>query len=186
MPVVDLETRSFGGLAVLQSDAELIGAVLGGDRKAFAMLIKRYEPSVRAVAMSVLRDGHLAQDAAQEAFVKAYRNLSALRKAAAFGPWLLRIARRSALDLTHQYREVPLPESDLVAEPHLGLLDEEKEQLLGAVLELHESERQAVMLRYFGGYSIKEIAQITGRSSGTITKQLSRAHRRLRVLLKEV
>lgn len=52
MPVVDLETRSFRGLAVLQSDGELIGAVLGGDRKAFAILIKRYEPSVRAVAVS--------------------------------------------------------------------------------------------------------------------------------------
>ncbi len=186
MPVVDLETRSLRGLAVLQSDGELIGAVLGGDRKAFAILIKRYEPSVRAVAMSVLRDAHLAQDAAQEAFVKAYENLGTLRKAAAFGPWLSRIARRCALDLAHQYRQVPLPEPEIVTEGPFGLLDEDKERLLAAVLELRESERQAVMLRYFGGYSIKEVADITGRSSGTITKQLSRAHRRLRVLLKEV
>lgn len=186
MPVVDLETRSFRGLVVLQSDGELIGAVLGGDRKAFAVLIQRYEPSVRAVAMSVLRDAHLAQDAAQEAFVKAYQNLGTLRKAAAFGPWLLRIARRCALDLVHQYRRVPLPEPDVAEERPFGLFDEDKERLLAAVLELRESERQAVMLRYFGGYSVKEIADVTGRSAGTITKQLSRAHRRLRVLLKEV
>lgn len=185
MPVVDLETRSFRGPAVLQSDGELIGAVLGGDRKAFAILIKRYELSVRAVATSVLRDRHLAQDAAQEAFVRAYLNLGALRKAAAFGPWLLRIARRCALDLVHQYRQVPLPEPDVVEEHHSGLLDEEKERLLAAVLELRESERQVVMLRYFGGHSVKEVADITGRSAGTITKQLSRAHRRLRVLLRE-
>lgn len=186
MPVVELGTRSFEGLAVLQSDGELIGAVLSGDRKAFAILVKRYELSVRAVATSVLRDRHLAQDAAQEAFVKAYENLGTLRKAAAFGPWLLRIVRRCALDLVSQYRQVPLPEPDVVAEPRSGLLDEEKERLLAAVLELRESERQAVMLRYFSGYSIKEIADITGRSAGTLTKQLSRAHRRLRVLLREV
>ncbi len=186
MPVVARKTRSVGDLAVLQSDGELIGAVLGGERKAFATLIERYEPSVRAVALSVLRDGHLAQDATQEAFVKAYQSLGTLRKAASFGPWLLRIARRCALDLVQEYRKVPLPASDIVQEQPFVLLDEEKERLLAAVLELRESERQAVMLRYFGGYRVKEVAEITGRSTGTITKQLSRAHRRLRVLLKEV
>lgn len=84
-----------------------------------------------------------------------------------------------------QYRQVPLPEADVAEEHRSGLLDEDKERLLAAVLELGESERQAVMLRYFGGHSVKEVADITGRSAGTITKQLSRAHRRLRVLLGE-
>lgn len=185
MPVVDLETRSLEGLSVLQSDGELIGAVLSGDRKAFAILVNRYELSVRAVATSVLRDRDLAQDAAQEAFVKAYQNLGTLRKATAFGPWLLRIARRCALDLVQPYRRVPVPEPEVVQVHHSGLLDEEKERLLAAVLKLGDSERQAVMLRYFGGHSVKEVANITGRGEGTITKQLSRAHRRLRVLLKE-
>ena len=185
MPVLSLEMCSFRDLAVLQSDGELIHAVLGGDRKAFAILVQRYEPSVRAAALSVLRDGHLAQDAAQDAFVKAYENLGRLRRAGAFGPWLLKIARRCALDMVRDHREAALPDDDIAAARPAGLLDEDKELLLAAVLELRESERQVVTLRYFGGYSVKEIADIVGRSVGTVTKQLSRAHRRLRVLLKE-
>jgi len=82
-------------------------------------------------------------------------------------------------------REAALPDDDIAAARPAGLLDEDKERLLAAVLELRESERQVVTLRYFGGYSVKEIADIAGRSVGTVTKQLSRAHRRLRVLLKE-
>ncbi len=185
MPVVSLETCSFGDLSVLRSDGELIHAVLSGDRKAFAILVRRHEPSVRAVAMSVLRDVHLAQDAAQDAFVKAYENLGSLRRAGAFGPWLLQIARRRALTMVRKRREKALPDQDIVAVPSDGLFDEEKEQLLAAVLQLRESERQVVMLRYFGGYSATEIAEIVGRSVGTVTKQLSRAHGHLRVLLGE-
>jgi len=185
MPVLALKTHFVRSLPVLQSDGELVHAVLGGDRKAFALLVRRYEQSVRAAAMSVLRDTHLAQDAAQDAFVKAYEKLGSLRRAGAFGPWLLKIARRCALDMAGDRREAALPDDDIAAARPAGLLDEDKERLLAAVLELRESERQVVTLRYFGGYSVKEIADIAGRSVGTVTKQLSRAHRRLRVLLKE-
>jgi RNA polymerase sigma-70 factor (ECF subfamily) len=185
MSVWALKTRSLRRLPVLQSDGELVDAVVGGDRTAFAILVRRYEPAVRAVAISVLRDAHLAQDAAQEAFVKAYEKLGSLRRAGAFGPWLLQIGRRCALDLVRQYRETSLPDHDIAAARPAGLLDDDKELLLAAVLELHQSERQVVMLRHFGGYSVKEVADITGRGVGTVTKQLSRAHRRLRVLLGE-
>jgi RNA polymerase sigma-70 factor (ECF subfamily) len=185
MSVWALKTRSLRRLPVLQSDGELVDAVVRGDRTAFAILVRRYEPAVRAVAISVLRDAHLAQDAAQEAFVKAYEKLGSLRRAGAFGPWLLQIGRRCALDLVRQYRETSLPDHDIAAARPAGLLDDDKELLLAAVLELHQSERQVVMLRHFGGYSVKEVADITGRGVGTVTKQLSRAHRRLRVLLGE-
>lgn len=185
MSVLALKTGSVRRLSVLQSDGELVDAVVGGDRTAFAILVRRYEPALRAVAMSVLRDAHLAQDAAQEAFVKAYEKLGSLRRAGAFGPWLLQIGRRCALDLAGQYRATSLADHDIAAVRPAGLLDEEKELLLAAVLGLPEWERQVVMLRHFGGYSIKEVAQITGRSVGTVTKQLSRAHRRLRVRLGE-
>ncbi len=186
MPVLDVETCFLKDISVLQSDGELIEAVLGGDRRAFAILIKRYEQSVRAVTLSVLRDAHLAQDAAQDAFVKAYEKLGALRRAGAFGPWLLKISRRCALDIAGRRREAPLPDDAAPEARPTGLLDEEKERLLAAVLKLPESERQVVMLRYFSGYSVKEVADIAGRSVGTVTKQLSRARRQLRTSLQEV
>jgi RNA polymerase sigma-70 factor (ECF subfamily) len=185
MQVLDLETCSCKDISVLQSDGELIDAVVGGDRKAFAILVKRYERSVRAVTISVLRDRHLAQDAAQEAFVKAFEKLGSLRRAGAFGPWLLKISRRCALDIVQERRGESLPESDTLEATPARLLDEERERLLAAVVRLRRSEKQVVMLRYFGGYNVKEVADIAGRSVGTVTKQLSRAHRQLRVLLGE-
>lgn len=185
MQVLSPETSSLEDVAVLQSDGELIDAVLRGDRQVFAILVKRYERPVRAIAMSVLRDRHLAQDVGQEAFVRAYEKLGSLRRAGAFGPWLLKIARRCALDIVHGQGWASLSEDDILAAEPPGLLDEERKRLLAAVVKLRESERQAVMLRYFSGYSVKEIADITGRNVGTVTKQLSRAHRHLRVLLGE-
>ena len=95
---------------MLQSDGDLVDAVVGGDRAAFAILVRRYEPALRAVAMSVLRDAHLAQDAAQEAFVKAYEKLGSLRRAGAFGPWLLQIGRRCALDLAGKLDRLLFPD----------------------------------------------------------------------------
>ena len=171
----------------MQSDAELVNAVLGGDKQAFAVLVKRYERPVRAIALDVLGDYHLASDISQDAFVTAYENLPGLRKPVAFGAWLMKITRRRAIDWARRKRdEAPL---ESVVPPTIhnpnGQLDEEKQWLLAAVKKLPQGERQVIMLRYFAGNSIKDVAEILSRSVGTVTKQLSRAHKRLRKLLRE-
>ena len=169
----------------MQSDAELVKAALDGERDAFAVLVKRYERPVRAMAMDVLGDRTNAQDVAQDAFVKAYENLPTLRKSSAFGPWLMKITRRCALTMVRQKPgKTTLDSTDLYfADSTDGQLDEQKQRLLAAVLKLPETERQAVMLRYFSGHSVRDVASIAGRSVGTVTKQLSRAHKRLRNIL---
>jgi len=157
----------------VQTDAELVKAVLDGERNAFAVLVKRYERPVRAVAMNVLGDHTTAQDIAQDAFVRAYENLPALRKSSAFGPWLIKITRRCALTAAHRRpREITLdPTNAFPPEKRDGQLNEEKQA------------RQVVMLRYFSGHSVRDVAAILGRSVGTVTKQLSRSHKRLRNIL---
>jgi len=171
----------------VKSDAELVGAVLDGDKEAFALLVRRYERSVRAVAVQIVGDRHRAADAAQDAFFKAYENLRALRKPDVFGMWLAKIARRCAFDVRRQKpREVRLnTEMARVIEGPNGELDGDKKALLAAVMRLPKSERQVVMLRYFSGHSVRDVAEAAGRNVGTVTKQLSRAHRRLRIILKE-
>ena len=82
----------------MRTDAELVNAVLDGEKQAFAVLVKRYERPVRAVALDVLGDYHSAADVSQDAFVKAYDQMAGLRKPEAFGPWLMKITRRCALD----------------------------------------------------------------------------------------
>jgi RNA polymerase sigma-70 factor (ECF subfamily) len=154
---------------------------------AFEALVRRYERSVRAAATDVVGDRHLAGDVAQEAFLKAYQGLGALRRPDAFGPWLMQITRRCALDVAKRRRhQASLAQKALdSAEPMNGQLTDDKRKLLEAVMRLPVGEKQVVMLRYFGSHTVKEVALISGRSVGTVTKQLSRAHRRLRHALKE-
>jgi RNA polymerase sigma-70 factor (ECF subfamily) len=171
----------------VQTDADLVRAVLEGQKQAFAALVKRYERSIRAVAMNVLSDHESVQDIAQEAFLKAYENLPGLRRPRAFGPWLMKITRRCALNAARQQpKETALdPTGAAVVQGTDGQLDEEKQRLLAAVLKLPESEKQVVMLRYFSAHSVRDVAEMLCRSVGTVTKQLSRAHKHLRNILKE-
>lgn len=169
------------------SDAVLVREVLDGAKDAYAQLVGRYERPARAAAMHVLGNYHSAEDAAQEAFIKAYRQLAGLRKPETFGPWLLTIVRRCALDIADKKRpNVPLDAvGDIPAHQRNGRLDDDKQQLLQQVMQLGESERQVVLLRYFGSHTVQQVAAITGRSIGTVTKQLSRAHQSLRNWIKE-
>ncbi|MGD8499123.1 MAG: sigma-70 family RNA polymerase sigma factor [Phycisphaerales bacterium] len=169
----------------MRTDAELVNAVLDGEKQAFAVLVKRYERPVRAVALDVLGDHHSATDVSQDALLKAYDQLAGLRKPEAFGPWLMKIARRCALDSARRKpKEVRLEAKTAAAiESQDGQLDEDKQRLLAAVIRLPKAEKQVVMLRYFGENSVKDVAKIVDRSVGTVTKQLSRAHKRLRNLL---
>ena len=171
----------------MQTDAELVKVVLSGEKQAFAVLVKRYERPARAVALDVLGDYHSAADVSQEAFVKAYEQLDRLRRPKAFGAWLMKITRRCALDsLRRKPKETQLdPKIDAATESPDGQLDEDKQRLLAAVVKLPKAEKQVVMLRYFGDNNVKDVAKIVDRSLGTVTKQLSRAHKRLRNLLSE-
>ena len=170
----------------MRTDAELVNAVLDGEKQAFAALVARYERPVRAAAVDVLGNYHSAADVSQDAFVTAYRKLNRLRRAEAFGPWLLKITRRCALDSVRRRPTETSLDTTIAApaESRDGQLDEDKRRLLTAVLKLPKSEKQVVMLRYFAGHSVKEVAEIVGRSLGTTTKQISRAHKRLQRILR--
>jgi len=171
----------------VQSDAELVRTVLDGQRETYSVLVKRHERAVRATAAGVLKDHHAAQDAAQEAFVAAYRKLGRLRRPAAFGPWVLKIARREAIRMAKKRRAFyPLdPQTERAETGSDGQLSEASRELLEAVMRLPKHERVAVMLRYFDGHDVNRIAEITARPVGTVTKQLSRARARLRKWIQE-
>ncbi len=174
---------------VVVSDVVLVREVLDGAKDAYAQLVRRYERPAKAVAIHILGDYHWAEDAAQEAFIKAYRQLPDLKNPELFGPWLITIVHRCALDIVIAAKKrptVPLDNiADMPAHQRNGRLDEEKKHLLREVMRLGDSEKQVVFLRYFGGHTVSQVADITGRSVGTVTKQLSRAHQSLRNQIKE-
>ncbi|MGD9856683.1 MAG: RNA polymerase sigma factor [Planctomycetaceae bacterium] len=171
-------------MAVL-ADAKLVEAAMAGDRDAFAVLVERYQRLVIAGAAGILGDRHAAQDVAQEAFVAAYQKLATLRNPAAFGAWVLRIARREASRATRRRKQLlPLCEDAMpdVSEVD-GRLDRDSTDLLNFVDRLPERERVAVMLKYFDEHPVGDIAGMTGQSVGTVTKTLTRARKRLQTWL---
>jgi RNA polymerase sigma-70 factor, ECF subfamily len=163
-------------------DAALVRATLAGDPRAFGDLVRRYQTAACAVARAVVRDRHAAEDAAQEAFLTAFSRLGDLRDPAAFGGWLIRIARQKAARIAEKVRvTVPVPDAATDApEP-----DDRGRALLAAAMALPEAEAQVVVLHYFDEHPVPAVAAILGRPVGTVTKQLSRAYARLRTLLTE-
>lgn len=169
----------------MKSDAEIVRAVVAGDRDAFATLVARHERGAWATAWRVLRDDHGALDTVQEAFLQAFRRLDGLREPACFGVWLLQITRREAVRTARRRRLAPTcafgegggPMQPLTVDTRL---DDGDAILLDAVARLPESERLVVVQFYLEGRSVAEVAGALGRPVGTVTKQLSRAVRRLR------
>lgn len=171
------------------TDAQLVNVVRGGDHLAFAELVGRYERTVWARAWHIIGDYHAAQDATQDAFVEAFRRLGQLRRPESFGLWLMRIAQREAVRTARRLRRASA--SDLagielaVAAQH-DELSEDANRIVVLVGGLPDHERAVVALRYFDGHSVADIARLTGRPVGTVTKQLSRALERLKSVLREV
>jgi RNA polymerase sigma-70 factor (ECF subfamily) len=177
------------GLAgLMRTNDELIRAVLGGQQVAFAELVRRYERTVWTTVWKVLRDHHAAEDATQNAFVEAYRQLGQLRHPAYFGVWLLRIAHREALRISRRRGPSQSLDAigDVVESDVTSSVTGESGALLAAVGSLPDHERLVVTLRYLDGHSVADVAQLTGRPVGTVTKQLSRAIERLKSILTEV
>jgi len=167
---------------LVQPDSAIVRRVQQGDTDAYEQLVARYERSARVAALRVVNDHHLAEDVVQQAFVIAYERLTSLRDGAKFGPWLLRITMRQAIR-TARERGLSLSlnpgqePADGSKTERLGEASEAVVELLG---RLPAHERLVVTLRYLDGCEFREIAEMTGRPVGTVTKQVSRALRRLR------
>jgi RNA polymerase sigma factor (sigma-70 family) len=165
------------------SPESLVQSARQDNVQAFAQLAGLYERSLRAIAFAILRDQHLAQDAVQDALVSAWQHFHELRNAAAMPAWLAQITRNRALAMAAKKPQtVPLDESTAAQNSGLELDDE---RLLHALMKLDDDQRTVLLLRHFDNHPVTMIAEITGESVGTVTKRISRAHSRLRELLKE-
>jgi RNA polymerase sigma-70 factor, ECF subfamily len=165
----------------VQSDAQIVREVCAGEVAMYAVLVRRYERLVRAAILRKIADRHLADDLVQDTFMIAFASLSTLRNGSLFGPWLLRIARnRASRSYRHAARhEVGAVDFDAMPSAAATGLSDESRDLLELVERLPEQERVLVGLKFFEGHTAADIAEITGRPVGTITKQLSRAYARL-------
>jgi RNA polymerase sigma factor (sigma-70 family) len=138
-----------------------------------------------AVALGVLRDGDLAEDAAQEAYLRAFVRLGDLDEPAAFPSWLRRIVITVALNMRRSRRRTLLRLDDVAEVP---VLDEtetrwsegQRHRLAGALLTLSSTERRLCDRRYHGGWSIARLAEDAGVDEPVMRKRLQRVRDKLR------
>ena len=173
------------------SDEDLLASVAAGNLGALGELVRRHQNKVMTLSYRYLGSWDLAEDIAQETFLKVCQSAKRYHPSAKFTTWLYRIVVNLCID--HLRREKR--RNRLLRSPRLGLaiadppdcleLNEHAERVRKAVTSLPERQRQAVILHRYQELSHAEIAQITGWSKSTVESLLVRAYKTLRKLLAE-
>ena len=176
-------------------DVDLIERARDGDVRAYGDLVERYRGIAFRTAYLITRSAADAEDAAQEAFVKAYYALDRFRTQSPFRPWILRIVANEARNRVRSARRreglalrlaEDRPSGDAAPSPEAAALDRERhEVLLAAMAQLPEPDRQIITCRYLLDLSEAETADTLGIRRGTVKSRLSRALGRLREALPE-
>lgn len=185
-------------------EKELILRTQKGDSDAFSALILPYEKRMYHYALRMLKDPHEAEDALQEAFLKAYKNLSTYHGEASFSTWLYTILNRLCLDILRKKKrtgeegflslnqtskdeeDYELQIEDNAPSPEEAYRKKEVMQELAKALDkLSEEHRAVILMRDINGLDYDAIAKITGTSLGTVKSRLNRARLNLRKILEE-
>jgi len=172
---------------------ELVERARRGDVDAYEQLIRRFQDLAGRTAYVITGSAADAQDAVQEALVKAYAGLSGFREGSPFRPWLLRIVANEAINRRRAaHRTVRLtlraaegrPWEDAAPSPEgAALARETQRELVAAMGRLRPEDRLVIAYRYWFDLSEAEMATALGCARGTVKSRLSRALRRLRAAL---
>ena len=178
-------------LTASATDKQLVVRVKKGDRRAFDLLVIKYQQKIMSLISRYVHDSDEVQDVAQEAFIKAYRALPKFRGDSAFYTWLYRIAINTAknhlvsrsrrppgsdvdvedaqfMDSGEALRDSENPENTLAG-------DELRDTVNTALIDLPDDLRTAVTLREFDGLSYEEIAEVMECPVGTVRSRIFRA-----------
>jgi RNA polymerase sigma factor (sigma-70 family) len=175
------------------SDDALLAGLASGDRTAAAAFVRRFQARVYGLALAIVRDPAVAEEVAQEAFVRAWQHAAAYDPRRGSVPtWLLTIARNLAIDVTRLRRADPVDPEAFLA---LGLTSQEgdpgerefpvdeTERLRRAVADLPEEQRRAIVLAGFYGHTAREISEQEQVPLGTAKTRIRTAMLRLRSAL---
>ncbi|HET9481378.1 MAG TPA: sigma-70 family RNA polymerase sigma factor [Candidatus Polarisedimenticolia bacterium] len=166
--------------------SELLDRCREGDQLAWEALVRQYQSRVFRVAIHYMRDEEEARDAAQEAFVRVYRNLHGFRGEERFLPWLLRIGRNVCIDRRRRIKARPehagvgLEDTgellDSRISPEAASMEDSRRRLVHrALVQLSEPHREVILLKEIQGLSIEEIASMLGVAEGTVKSRSNRA-----------
>jgi RNA polymerase sigma-70 factor (ECF subfamily) len=171
------------------SDEALVALVARGDDSALAALYDRFGRIAYGLALRILRDGALAEDAVQEAFLGIWRGADRfVAERAKASSWILTLVHRRAVDLVRREQRRRAEPLEAAPEPTTGSADEEawlrlrREGVQAALRRLPDQQREALELAYFGGFTQSELADRLGEPLGTIKSRMFSGLSRLREL----
>jgi RNA polymerase sigma-70 factor (ECF subfamily) len=172
-------------------EAVLIEAAKSGDQEAFRQIVERYQGAVYNLAYRMLGDPEEAEDAAQEIFVRLYRQLGRYDPERKFSTWTLAIATNYCIDQLRRRRMQLVPLENIIpwarardAGPEGEALSREsRDEVQRLLKQLPEKYRAPLVLRYWEDLSCAEIAEILGVPEGTIKTQIHRARKQLGKML---
>jgi RNA polymerase sigma factor (sigma-70 family) len=174
-------------------DAEIMRRIREGDRSAVDELYERFRRPAFALARRILADDALAEDVLQEVFLSVWRDPAAFdRGRGSVASWLLAVVHHKAVDAVRreesQRRRQVMAEDELALDAPMATRDVEEEawsrvvadQVRTALGVLSASQREALTLAYYGGYTQREVAALTGTPLGTVKTRMLAGMRRLR------
>jgi RNA polymerase sigma-70 factor (ECF subfamily) len=166
------------------NEREVYRAAIHGDRQAFEMIIRTHSRPLFAIAYGILQDREEAEDAVQDALVKAWKSRWRVRDPEKFPAWLCMIARHHARDVFRKRRPIPPNLEDAAPSAPISSDETLERQLHSALAALPELHRAAISLRYFEEMDYATIENRLGLTNGSLRGILGRALASMRKQLK--
>lgn len=169
----------------------LIERILAGEQRLYAELVDKYKSYAYTIAQKILQNKPEAEEATQDAFIKAYQHLTGFNRQSKFSTWLYRIVFNTAISYKrknrHQFQSIENTFIEYRQEAE-GMLErnDKKKFLSHAMAKLNEADRTALTLFYLEEFSLEEIAEITSMQANTVKVRIHRARQRLADELKNI
>jgi RNA polymerase sigma-70 factor (ECF subfamily) len=168
----------------LNSDTQLVEAAQNGHLESFSALYERYHSPMVALAYSMLADWDLAEDAAQDVFAAACRDIGNLKSKERFAAWLAGICRNVSRQMLRANKIKPATLRDDYAAQSDDDVQDRRAVIRRAVWSLRQAERELIVLRYFDGFSQARISEVLDLSPQAVNGRLVRAKRKIAKYLK--
>lgn len=176
------------------NETEVVKKIQAGDMNAFEEIFEIYKNQAIRYAYLITNNKFTSEDIVQETFVKCYLKIKDLKNVEQFKSWLFKILTRTAWDYMKKDKAV-LPVEDIFEKAknenidkslHLYIRNEESKMLRAEIDNLELKQKTVIVLYYFNGFTIKEIAKIMGCFEGTVKSRLHSARKNLKVALMNV
>ena len=168
----------------LNSETQLVQAAQNGHLESFGALYERYHSSMVALAYSMLADRDLAEDAAQDVFAIACRDIGSLKSKERFAAWLAGICRNVSKQMLRANKGTPVALGNNPAADSRDDTEDRRETIRRAVWQLRPNDRELIVLRYYDNLPYEQIAQVLDISIQAVNGRLIRAKRKIAEYLK--